>query len=331
MPTEHRHSPLRSLRTRFWAVVVVMAVVAGCGGGDGTTAAPRSLPPDSGLFVSEQFANAQLVVKRNIEYSRRPNEGLVQYTSEHNKASETGVAELSLQLDVAVPPNATASSPAPAVVWVHGGGYSTGSKEDTYDSVLSYARAGYVAATINYRLTPDNDRSPEVRERAITHAVEDMMNAVRFLKVNAAVFHIDPSRIAAIGTSAGGGIVLSNAVEYDTLASAVSDHPGVSSRVEAAVSTGATQVDQAGASYPISYDARDTPVLLYHANETDSVTGATWSEAVLPTQRAINASGNSCQLVAQPDMTHTVNLSLGGPWWEPIQYFLWTRLRLSEL
>lgn len=331
MPTEHRHSPLRSLRTRFWAVVVVMAVVAGCGGGDGTTAAPRSLPPDSGLFVSEQFANAQLVVKRNIEYSRRPNEGLVQYTSEHNKASETGVAELSLQLDVAVPPNATASSPAPAVVWVHGGGYSTGSKEDTYDSVLSYARAGYVAATINYRLTPDNDRSPEVRERAITHAVEDMMNAVRYLKVNAAVFHIDPSRIAAIGTSAGGGIVLSNAVEYDTLAGAVSDHPGVSSRVEAAVSTGATLVDQAGASYPFSFDASDTPVLLYHANETDSVTGATWSEAVLPTQRAINASGNSCQLVAQPDMTHTVNLSLGGPWWEPIQYFLWTRLRLSEL
>lgn len=304
--------------------------LGGCGGAGGADA-DDSAPPASGLFVSEQYTDAQLAITRDIEYSRRPNEGGVQYTSARTQADEVGTSELSIKLDVAVPPNATAATPAPAVVWIHGGGYVSGSKEDAYDKVLPYARAGYVVATINYRLTPDNERSPEVRALAIRHAVEDAMNAIRFLKANAATYRLDPTRIAAFGSSAGGGIVLINAVEYDTLADTVSDHPGVSSRVAAAVSTGATLFDHAGASYPFGFDAADTPVLLFHANPTDSVTGATWSGSVLPTQQAINASGNTCELVAQADMTHTVSLALGGPWWETVKPFLWARLRLAEL
>lgn len=335
MPS-HRRRPFHRT-SRPWRAVAagVLALLAGCGGGGsegpGPDVPPGSTPPATGLFVTAQYTDAQLVVTRDIEYSRRPNEGGVQYTSERSKADELGRPELSLELDIAVPPNATLATPAPAVVWVHGGGYVGGAKEDAYDKLLTYARAGYVAVTINYRLTPDNDRTPQVRQRAIVQATEDAMNAIRFLKVNAAAYRLDPDRIAAIGGSAGGGIVLINAVEYDTLAGTQSDHPGVSSRVQAAISTGATLFDALGASYPFGFDAADTPVLLFHANATDSVTGATWSAAVLPTQQAIEASGNSCQIVAQPDMTHTVDLSLGGKWWEPIKTLLWTRLRLAEL
>ena len=212
------------------------------------------------------------------------------------------------------------------------GGYVGGDKEDAYDKILSYARAGYVAATINYRLTPDNDLDPQLRLRAITQACEDAMNAIRFLRANAATYGIDPTRVASIGTSAGGGISLINAVEYDSLANTVSDFPGVSAQAQAAISTGAT-LREAGVDTAtvLHYDAVDTPVLLFHANPTDSVTGATWSGNVLPTQDSINGSGNTCSLVAQPDLSHTVDLSLDGPHGAALKPFLWKQLRLGAL
>ena len=58
---------------------------------------------------------------------------------------------------------------------------------------------------------------------------------------------------------------------------------------------------------------------------------ATWSGSVLPTQARINGSGNTCTLVAQPDRSHTVDLSLGGEYWPATRPFLWDKLRLAAL
>ncbi len=171
------------------------------------------------------------------------------------------------------------------------------------------------------------------RLAAITQATEDVMNAIRFLKENAAIYHIDTSRIATIGSSAGGGISLVNAIEYDTLQNTTSDSlVATSSRVAAAVSTGATLID-ATTNFDalLNYQAGDSPVLLFHADPTDSVTGATWSGNVLPTQSRINASGNTCTLAAQADMTHVVDLSVGSVWWPVLKPFLWDKLRLGAL
>ncbi|WP_434479567.1 hypothetical protein [Gemmatimonas sp.] len=81
----------------------------------------------------------------------------------------------------------------------------------------------------------------------------------------------------------------------------------------------------------LSFDATDSPILLYHAKETDSSSGATWTGSVLPTQQRINSSGNVCTLVPQPNMTHTVDLSLGNSSWPPLREFLFTHLRLAAL
>lgn len=324
---------------RFTTTLAALFTVAltACGGGGDTTTTPEPPPgppppPASGLYVSPQFDTTQIALYLDVPYSKRPNEGGVQYTSSLTKSVEIGTAELTLELDVAVPPNATASAPQPAVVWIHGGSFLAGSKEERRDDAMTYARAGYVAATINYRLTPDNQANPAIRVRAIQQATEDAMNAIRYLRANAARYHIDPSRIATIGTSAGGGISLINAIEADTLLNTVSDYPGFSAHVQAAVATGAT-LGESGidTNSLFHFDASDSPVLLFHAKETDSVTGATWTGNVLPTQKAIVDAGGSCTVVAQDNMTHTVDLSLGGRWWPQLKPFLWEKLRLAAM
>lgn len=275
-----------------------------------------------------RFADSELTVYRDIVYSTRPNNGGIQYTSDRTKEIEAGTAGLILKLDVIIPPNATTSRPQPLVAWFHGGAFSGGDKEDASELLLSYARAGFVAAAVNYRLTPDNQMSAALRMQAIVQASEDAMNAIRFLKANAAAYHIDQTRIATLGASAGGGISLINAVAYDTLPGTHSDFSGVSSRVAAAISTGATLFEEGSDSDSfLQYKATDTPVLLFHAKPNDCTTGATWDGNVVPTATRINNSGNSCITVAQPDMTHTADLSLGGPYWPGLEPFLWEWLR----
>jgi len=98
-----------------------------------------------------------------------------------------------LQLDLARPKEGT--GPFPAVACIHGGGFRAGSRQG-YDSLcLKLAEQGYVAITVSYRLAP---------KYPFPAAIHDVKAAVRWLRVNAARYHIDPERIGATGGSAGG-------------------------------------------------------------------------------------------------------------------------------
>ncbi|MBI1353441.1 MAG: alpha/beta hydrolase fold domain-containing protein [Acidobacteria bacterium] len=128
-------------------------------------------------------------------------------------------------LDIARPK--TGQGPFPAVVCIHGGGFRAGSRQSFRPIVYYLAQHGYVAATIDYRLSPMNQ---------FPAAVEDSKAAVRFLRANAARFDLDPDRIGATGGSAGGHLVLMLGVT-----GGVEDFEGsgpnqqVSSRVQAVV------------------------------------------------------------------------------------------------
>ncbi|MCC5974093.1 MAG: alpha/beta hydrolase [Rubellimicrobium sp.] len=98
-------------------------------------------------------------------------------------------------LDLYLPEGAT--GPVPVVVWVHGGAFRMGDKEDP-QSLEALRAAGFAVASVNYRLT-GTDIWPA--------QLEDVTAAVAHLRANADDLGIDPARVALFGSSAGGFLV----------------------------------------------------------------------------------------------------------------------------
>jgi acetyl esterase/lipase len=93
----------------------------------------------------------------------------------------------------------TGAGPFPAVIIMHGGGWEAGDKV-TYVSPAfePLARAGLAWFSIDYRLTPYVH---------VAEQLEDLRNAIRYVRRHAARFHVDPNRIAILGESASGQLV----------------------------------------------------------------------------------------------------------------------------
>ena len=96
------------------------------------------------------------------------------------------------KLDFCAPSSSGGPGPWPCVVFIHGGGWQSGSKSG--NGALHLCWRGYAVASIDYRLT---DVAPFPAQ------IEDCKAAVRFLRAHAARFNIDPDRIGATGGSAG--------------------------------------------------------------------------------------------------------------------------------
>lgn len=227
---------------------------------------------------------------------------------------------VSLQLDLFLPP---AGDPAarPTLVLVHGGGFHSGSRENFFGTAREYARRGFVTAAISYRLQPND--TPEEQLVAASNAIDDSMEAVRWLKANAAAYDIDTTRIGVLGLSAGGAIALALANLTDP--SPTGPLAAYSPTVTAAVSTGASL----SVALPlIDWDDDDAPALMYHY-EVDTSTGDSDGDA-FETCVAMRDAGSTCDFVVQAGAGHTTQV---GPqsvnWTDRIGPFLWTHLRLS--
>lgn len=152
---------------------------------------------------------------------------------------------------------AEASSPAPLLVWVHGGAWRFGTNRALRDTILrtpggeqpntqalmraAFQQAGWAVASINYRYS---------HQALFPGALHDVKEAVRFFRANAHGFGIDPQRIAVAGGSAGGHLSMMVALAGPDAAGyasgdpelheyyegrASSNYPGVSSAVATAV------------------------------------------------------------------------------------------------
>ncbi len=86
----------------------------------------------------------------------------------------------------------------PIIVYVHGGGWRAGDKSRVDNKPGHYCRAGYIFASVNYRLSPDVKHP--------THA-EDVAAAVDWIMDNAERLGGDPDRVVLMGHSAGAHLV----------------------------------------------------------------------------------------------------------------------------
>lgn len=147
---------------------------------------------------------------------------------EYKKAGENA-----LMLDLYLPENS--EKPAPCLIFIHGGGWKSGNRNDYAYYTSRFAQKGYACATISYRFQ---------QEAKFPAAVHDTKDAVRWVRVNASEYKIDPDKIAAIGGSAGGYLSMMAGYADAPELEAESSYPEVSSKVQAVVDLyGPTDLD----------------------------------------------------------------------------------------
>jgi acetyl esterase/lipase len=226
-----------------------------------------------------------------------------------------------LKLDFAKPTICRGQS-VPVIVYVHGGGWRSGSKSGAFDLdvVKMGFQLGFAVASVDYRLAP-KFRFPA--------QINDCKLAVRFLRTNAADFGIDPVRIAAAGGSAGGHLSALLAVTDERDGLEGPGLEGVSSRILAAVDEfGPTDLtdaasltssegmsmatdflgcdpfvcrDRALAASPVSYVSPDDPPILIIHGDKDTLVPYRQSELFA---ERLRIAGNACALIKVRNAEH---------------------------
>lgn len=239
--------------------------------------------------------------------------------------------ERDLQLDVYLPAKLP-PTPLPAIVFVHGGGWQAGLRDNHAPQAIRMAAQGFAGVTISYRLTPVA-RYPA--------AVIDAKAAVRWVRAHASEYGIDPDRIAIAGGSAGGQIAALAGVS-DGVARFEPDAGGVSSRVQAIVNidglsdftseAARANEDRPGATLPPAaawFGARyaEKPALWREASPTFYVNPKTPPVLFIGSGQArfsvgrdemmakLKAAGVATEVVLFPDTPHS--FWLFDPWLDP--------------
>jgi acetyl esterase/lipase len=152
--------------------------------GDGSAAKPKVAPPSARAVVETAKGRSYIRTRLNLSYKNSCKSGL---------------------LDLALPTESH-SGPWPLIVVIHGGGWIEGDKSsfasDTYGvpgNIVDFARLGFAAATINYRLS---------KEAPYPAALEDCRAAIRWLREHAAEYQLDAKQIGVYGNSAGGHLAM---------------------------------------------------------------------------------------------------------------------------
>jgi acetyl esterase/lipase len=134
--------------------------------------------------------------------------GCVSHTGRPEPMKITKVAEssFSVQPDIVYTPaqwpaalsadiyEPAAAGPFPAVLMIHGGSWRSRTRADMNSIAAKVARRGYVVMNLDYRLAP---------EWTFPSQLQDLQQAVLFLRANAGKYRVQPDRIAAWGYSAG--------------------------------------------------------------------------------------------------------------------------------
>jgi acetyl esterase/lipase len=120
-------------------------------------------------------------------------------TPSHQDHTYAQIGNQKLLLDLYIP-HPKPNTPPPLIVYIHGGAWLTGNKDEFTNYILNREalKRGFAGASISYRLTSQSTKP------TFPTQLHDVKAAIRFLRARASTFGYDPNRIAVFGTSAGG-------------------------------------------------------------------------------------------------------------------------------
>ncbi len=179
-------------------------------------------------------------------------------------------------------PHGPDRSDRPAVVFIHGGGFTGGDKAEYRSASVSadLARAGYVVVSCNYVL------GPKSKEGVWPQNIADCREAVRWVRGHAKELGVNPDRIAVAGGSAGGYLALMVGLSDDKTGPGGDPKAAVSAKVAAVIDLygvvnfskhgkgdvpGVSAAEQAAYLPENQCDRADPPVLILHGTADTTV------------------------------------------------------------
>lgn len=121
------------------------------------------------------------------------------------KTVKTEKGTFPLQLHIFNPAGQDSVGKRPCVVLFHGGGWVSGEPAKCYSQCKRWASRGLVAIAVEYRIRDKHGGTP-------LDSVRDAKSSMRWIRSHAGELGIDPGKIAASGTSAGGQLVAATAL-----------------------------------------------------------------------------------------------------------------------
>lgn len=207
-------------------------------------------------------------------------------------------------LDIYRPTGIATTTGLPLVVFIYGGSWQSGSKDQYPFVAAPLARAGMVVAVPNYRLYP---------EIQYPTFIEDCAQAVAFARAHATEWGADPARVFVVGHSAGGYNALMLATDPKYLAAQgmkPGDLAGVVALAGPADFLPIKEDDIKlvfGAAFtspdtqPINHvDGRNPPILLLHGDADDTV----YVRNSTALDKKIKVAGGPVELKIYPGIGH---------------------------
>lgn len=217
------------------------------------------------------------------------------------------------------------TSPLPAIVFFHGGGWGSGSTDHFAAHCRYFASRGMVAVNVSYRLT--KSYFPDRPAGTLFDCIADAQDAIRWLRTNAAKFGIDPGRIAAAGDSAGGHLAAATAILPDprtgklepaTMPDALVLCNPVLDLVSLSWGRGVAGIREKPETEWKEAARRASPLLNLRSGLPPTLILHGDADACVPVEQArrfqegMRAAGNRCDAVIYPDVNHAfVLLDLG--------------------
>jgi acetyl esterase/lipase len=199
---------------------------------------------------------------------------------------------------------------SPAAVFFFGGGWIFGDIRRFQTQATHLALRGMVTVLVDYRVKCRHGST-------IMDSVADAKSAMRWVRGHAGEFGIDPSRIAAVGSSAGGHLAAATALilGFDDPADEKIDarpdalilyNPALDTSSKAAVDVIATFVgregaEQGGASSPIDHLRQGLPPTIIFQGAADKLTPPATAERFCARARALKSQ---CEVVSYPGAPH---------------------------
>ena len=188
------------------------------------------------------------------------------------------------------------------IIFFHGGGWNSGDYKQFERQSMYFASRGMIAISAEYRIKNKHGTTP-------IQAMEDAKSAIRFLRLNAKSFFINPNRIAAAGGSAGGHLaaVTANIDLFDNVNEdlGISSKPNLLVLYNPVINFGSRKwlwIDNPSDASPVHNISKGSPPTIILTGTKDKIVPV---ETIMNYKKIMESVGSRCDVILYDGAEHS--------------------------